>query len=702
MKLLVTGATGFVGYQFAVTARDAGHSVTGLVRRPAGSLESIGVDALIRDIRDIALGDVRGYDAIVHFAAATSGTAEQVMDVTVGGTAACIAAAIEAEVPRFIHISSASVYPGRLPAAIADVLDTPLDPYPGKRGTYPHSKIAADRLVLQSRDRSPRAGTEITIVRPGMVFGENMASPLAGTAVEAPGGLVLGLGRPVQRVPYVHAQDLSRGILGLLAAPLQPGETRAFDAFSPNAPTKAELVRIHGYLTGRSRRAVWVPGFAMVALARLAEAGLARSRPGNALGYKVARYYDLRVDRLPVSRFWDAAATVERVAVSDAVVEALTLDRDLPETRSALDPKAVAGEHLAASARSAGSDRGQQQEIVIVGAGRVVEELHFPAIRALGLRVAAVVDRDRRAAIRLASKLGAAPHGSLESATSAAAGEGTVVIATPGPTHADLAQEAIGLGWNVLLEKPAATSRGDYAAVLAASIEHGRRVTVMHNYRFRPATMALWRLLRTSDVGQLVGATVDFQMGRISGEPAGWSREDRRTKSAVMELAIHFIDVVCSLAGAVAVAEPVLVDRRRGGRDVVSVTATGRSTGGAQVTFHLGYAGTAHRTRILLEFERSTIEVGFFPDGCRVLPRRSTPIDEGLYAATRFTRFVATKLPPRRFPVAPNAAGHFRLYRHHLRRTANPACPSVCDLASIAPTMDTLYALSAAVYDGSE
>jgi predicted dehydrogenase len=214
--------------------------------------------------------------------------------------------------------------------------------------------------------------------------------------------------------------------------------------------------------------------------------------------------------------------------------------------------------------------------------------------------------------------------------------------------------------------------------------------------------MGLWRVLSSSDVGVLVGATVDFQMGRISRERAGWSREDRAAKSALLELAIHFVDIVCTVAGAVAIAEPVLVDRRRGGGDIVRFTASGRSTGGAHVTFNLGYTDTAQRTRILLEFERSTIEVGFFPDGCRVMPRRSTPVDEATYSAIRFARFIGAKLPPRRFPVAPNAAGHFRLYRHHLRRALNSSSSSVCDLSAIAPTMETIYALAGAAYGGPE
>lgn len=700
MKLLVTGAAGFLGFRFSQAARYAGHEVTGVVRRPAKRLESIGVDVLIRDIRDVTSSDVRGSDAIVHFAAATSGDVETFLSVTVDGTAACLSAAIDADVPRFVHISSASVYPGRLPVSIRDTLDAPVEPHPERRGIYPQSKIRADQLVTRTWQEIHPKATEIIIVRPGLVFGQDMGSVLAGTAIEAPGGIILGLGRAEQRVPYVHVDDLSRGLVGLLGEPVHAGQIRVLDAIGETLPTKAELVQMHGYFTGRSRRAIWPPRTVMVGLAFLLERVLEPVRACNAMGYKVARYYDLEPDRLPAARFWRTAATRERVAATDAVREALTMDRGFPAAREPADPRVVAREHLAAASRNPGPQEGDEpQLIVLVGAGRVVEELHLPAIRALGLRVAAVVDRDLRAAAHLAAVVGGTAYGDLEDLPLAGIGGGTAVIATPGTTHAGLVDSAVALGWNVLLEKPAAVSRIEYDASVAAAATHKRLVTVMQNYRFRPATMALWRLLQSSDLGILVGASVDFQMGRISAERAGWSRDDRTAKAAITELAIHFIDIASSLAGPVTLNGPALVYRRRETGDTVSVTACGRSDTGADVSFTLGYDGTAQRTRILLSFERSTVELGFFPDGCRILPRRNTPIDDGVYSGLRLARFIGAKVPPRRFPVPQNAAGHLRLYRHHLRRATGAVSSSVCDLASIQPTMETVFALTDAVYE---
>ena len=173
----------------------------------------------------------------------------------------------------------------------------------------------------------------------------------------------------------------------------------------------------------------------------------------------------------------------------------------------------------------------------------------------------------------------------------------------------------------------------------------------------------------------------------------------RAAKSAILELGVHFVDIACSLAGAVPAhgrGSGGSAAGRRHRQDHRIGTLNVRSP----VTFHLGYSGTAQRTRIMLEFERSTVEVGFFPDGCRVMPQRGTPIDDGhvfggpirpVRSREAPTPTIPRRTECRRAPPALPASPPVN---------ANAAILAACDLASIAPTMETMYTLSAAVYGG--
>ncbi len=70
MKLLVTGATGFLGWRSTVLLRERGHDVVpvarpgGARRAHAGDLDAVELDAGSEEIRDL----VTGCDAVLHFA----------------------------------------------------------------------------------------------------------------------------------------------------------------------------------------------------------------------------------------------------------------------------------------------------------------------------------------------------------------------------------------------------------------------------------------------------------------------------------------------------------------------------------------------------------------------------------------------------------------------------------------------------------
>ena len=148
MKLLVTGATGYIGSHAALELLDAGHEVVGVDNLSNSSRESLRrVEALTgrdvpfvqADIRDrAAMEDVlhQDIDAVMHFAGfkAVGESTEKPLayyENNIGGTLALTQAMEAAGVRRMIFSSSATVYgdPARVPIDENTPTGRPSNPY---------------------------------------------------------------------------------------------------------------------------------------------------------------------------------------------------------------------------------------------------------------------------------------------------------------------------------------------------------------------------------------------------------------------------------------------------------------------------------------------------------------------------------------------------------------------------------------------
>jgi farnesol dehydrogenase len=193
LKLLVTGATGFLGGRIVEKLVDSGHAVRALVRDPLAP--NGGAEPIEGDVADGAavLRAARGCDAIVHAAAlvrAWVADRREFERVNVRGFDA-VAGAAETLSARLLYVSSF--------LALGPSAGTPLDET--ARGDaarcyndYQRTKVEADRRARSLAD----AGRDIVRVYPGVVFG--------------PGRLTAG--NHVVRLLVDHARGKLPGILG--------------------------------------------------------------------------------------------------------------------------------------------------------------------------------------------------------------------------------------------------------------------------------------------------------------------------------------------------------------------------------------------------------------------------------------------------------------------------------------------------------
>ncbi len=165
VKVLVTGASGFLGGAVAAELVREGHEVRTFQRRPSGVTGAADALGSLTEVTDVERA-VEGMDALVHLAAKVSlvGDAREFENVNVGGTRRVFEAGREAGIHRAVFVSSPSVAHSGQSIVGDDAL--PADP-DRAHGDYARTKALAELLALGFDSPELR----VVAVRPHLVWG---------------------------------------------------------------------------------------------------------------------------------------------------------------------------------------------------------------------------------------------------------------------------------------------------------------------------------------------------------------------------------------------------------------------------------------------------------------------------------------------------------------------------------------------------
>lgn len=204
-KILVTGASGFVGRHLVPALASAGHEVleAGRTRRHRTSIH-----VPLSDIGPQTdwSGKLDGIDAVVHLAGLAHRKApdEQFFAVNDHGARRLVEASRSAGVPIFILLSS--------------IAARKAEQSPEEANAYGRSKLAGERHVLYAMEKGALTGI---ILRPPMIYGHDAPGNWLRLQRLAASGLPLPFGRVHNRRSYCSIDNLCSAILAAVHAGMQ-------------------------------------------------------------------------------------------------------------------------------------------------------------------------------------------------------------------------------------------------------------------------------------------------------------------------------------------------------------------------------------------------------------------------------------------------------------------------------------------------
>lgn len=252
-RVLVTGATGFIGRHLLTVLAQRGHATTAVVRHLPESLLP-GKHVVLGDIGPETQwgGVLKGIDAVVHLAARAhvlvdlaANPLAEFRRTNVLGTMRLAQAAADQGVRRFVFVSTVGVH-GHC---------SKMGPFTEADATEPHDAYSRSKWEAEQAltEVARETGLELVILRPTLVYGPGNPGNLARLLDVIMSGRPLPFGSVTNQRSLLFVGNLTDAIIQCVGHPMAAGET-----FLISDGEDISTPALIGRLATAMHRSVWV------------------------------------------------------------------------------------------------------------------------------------------------------------------------------------------------------------------------------------------------------------------------------------------------------------------------------------------------------------------------------------------------------------------------------------------------------------
>lgn len=309
-KVLVTGATGFIGGRLAERlALEEGAIVTGTGRKleAVPHLAKAGITLQKADLldEDAMRQAMQGQEIVFHVAAwlGRHGGEQRAYALNVAATALAVRLAAEAGVKRFVQVSSIATY-GHPPRVLHVTEDQPLDTE--QEVIYGRTKALGE---IRAFELGKELDIEVTAVRPGLVYGPRAESWTINMLKLVCKGLPVIFGDGTGHAYPIFIDNLVDGML--LTAVRLEAAGEAYNMCDP-VVTFNEWFSFYGQMCGKKpRRIPFWAAHILIVVNQLLNLGLPLNRPR-------LRMYGLKA-QFPATKAQEQLGFVSRVSIEEGM-----------------------------------------------------------------------------------------------------------------------------------------------------------------------------------------------------------------------------------------------------------------------------------------------------------------------------------------------------------------------------------------------